>query len=225
LSTLQQLFDAAPRLTLSSSDRIVVFSDLHLGDGGPRDDFRRNADLVQEVLRTYYLNSGHALILNGDIEEVQRFGLEDIRARWHGVFSLFEDFRRRTALYKLVGNHDQALRQCDGSVPDPSLLDALRLTFHGDTLFLFHGHQATIFFERFNELSGFFLRYFANALRIPNFPVMYESRKRYRTEHRVYSFSSSRKIVSIIGHTHRPLFESAAITPRLPPGLKRRSRP
>ena len=29
-STLQQLFDAAPLLTLSSRDRIVVFSDLHL---------------------------------------------------------------------------------------------------------------------------------------------------------------------------------------------------
>jgi hypothetical protein len=38
--------------------------------------------------------------------------------------------------------------------------------------------------------------------------VTYESRKKYRTEHRVYAFSSSRKIVSIIGHTHRPLFES-----------------
>ena len=206
--TLQRLFDAAPLLPLSSNERIVIFSDLHLGDGGPRDDFRHNADLVQEVLRTYYLNSGHVLVLNGDIEEVQRFRLHDIRGQWPGVFSLFEDFRRHTALYKLVGNHDEALRQRDGSASDLSLLDALRLSFHGDTLFLFHGHQATIFFERFNDLSGFFLRHFANTLRIPNFPVMYESRKRYRTEHRVYSFSSSRKIVSIIGHTHRPLFES-----------------
>jgi UDP-2,3-diacylglucosamine pyrophosphatase LpxH len=207
-STLQQLFDAAPRLTLSSNDRIVILSDLHLGDGGPRDDFRHNADLVKEVLSGYYLNSGHALVLNGDIEELQRFGLNAIRRQWQEVFSLFEDFRRQTALYKLVGNHDEALLQCNGSVFDPSLLHALRFSFHGDTLFLFHGHQATIFFERFNDLSGFFLRHFANALRIPNFPVMYESRKRYRTEHRVYSFSNSRKIVSIIGHTHRPLFES-----------------
>ena len=125
-----------------------------------------------------------------------------------GCLSLFEEFRRKTALYKLVGNHDEALRHHGDGSREPHLLDALRLTFHGDTLFLFHGHQATIFFERFNDVSGFFLRYFANALRIHNFPVMYESRKKYRTEHRVYGFSSSRKIVSIIGHTHRPLFES-----------------
>jgi UDP-2,3-diacylglucosamine pyrophosphatase LpxH len=183
----------------------VIFSDLHLGDGGPRDDFRRNADLLRAVLRGYYLKAGHSLVLNGDIEELQRFRLAAVRRQWRDVFSLFEEFRHTTALYKLVGNHDEALRHPPS---EPHLLDAVRLTYHGDTLFLFHGHQATIFFERFNDVSGFFLRYFANALRIPNAPVMYESRKKYRTEHRVYSFSSSRKIVSIIGHTHRPLFES-----------------
>jgi predicted phosphodiesterase len=207
-STLQRLYDDAPTVPLSPNDRLVIFSDLHLGDGGPRDDFRRNADLVQTVLRGYYLDAGHSLALNGDIEELQRFPLAAIRKQWRDAFSLFEEFRRKTALYKLVGNHDEALRHHGDGSPEPHLLDALRLTFHGETLFLFHGHQATIFFERFNDISGFFLRYFANAMRIHNFPVMYESRKKYRTEHRVYGFSSSRKILSIIGHTHRPLFES-----------------
>jgi UDP-2,3-diacylglucosamine pyrophosphatase LpxH len=206
--TLDDLFASAPRVTLSPKDRIVIFSDLHVGDGGPRDDFRRNADLVQEVLRGHYLSKGYALVLNGDIEELQRFRLSAIQSRWRELFSLFQEFHRKTALYKLVGNHDEALRSFERGPGEPPLLDALRLSYHDDTLFLFHGHQATIFFERFNDLSGFFLRYFANSLRIPNFPVMYESRKKYRTEHRVYGFSSSRKILSIIGHTHRPLFES-----------------
>jgi len=205
---LQDLFDAAPRVALSPGGRFVVLSDLHMGDGGPQDDFRRNADLVQSVLRGYYLEAGYSLVLNGDIEELQRFRLDAIRARWREMLSLFDEFRRKTELYKIVGNHDEALRDCQGSMGDPSLLDAVRLTFNNDTLFLFHGHQATVFFERFNDVSGFFLRYFANTLRIPNLPVMYESRKKYRTEHRVYAFSSSRKIVSVIGHTHRPLFES-----------------
>jgi hypothetical protein len=84
----------------------------------------------------------------------------------------------------------------------------LRISFDGRTIFLFHGHQATIFFERFNSVAGFFLRHVAHRLRIPNMPVMYESRKKYLTEHRVYDFSRSRKLVSVIGHTHRPLFES-----------------
>ena len=194
-------------MALGPGGRFVVWSDLHMGDGGPQDDFRRNADLVQAVLRRYYLEAGYSLVLNGDIEELQRFRLDAIRSRWQGMFSLFEEFRHKTDLYKIVGNHDEALR-CEGSPVDPSLLDAVRLTFNDDILFLFHGHQATVFFERFNDVSGFFLRYFAHTLRIPNLPVTYESRKKYRTEHRVYAFSSSRKIVSVIGHTHRPLFES-----------------
>ena len=205
---LQKLLDGAPRIPLSAGDRVVILSDLHLGDGGPRDDFRQNASLVHDVLRDYYLEAGYSLVLNGDIEELQRFRYDSIHRRWEDHFALFEEFRRRTALYKIIGNHDEALPAVAGGEAAGSLLDAVRFSFEGDTIFLFHGHQATIFFERFNAVSGFFLRHVANTLRIHNVPVMYGSRKKYLTEHRVYAFSSSRKVVSIIGHTHRPLFES-----------------
>jgi predicted phosphodiesterase len=195
-STLSAVFAAAPRLPLPDSARLVVFSDLHLGNGGPRDDFKINAPLVHAALEDWYLARGFGLVLNGDIEELQRFRFDDIHARWGGLYALFESFRARTALYKIVGNHDEALlfRERDGV--DRDLLAGIRLERGGDTLFLFHGHQATIFFERFN------------TLRIRNFPVALESQKKYRTEHRVYGFSAARKILSVIGHTHRPLFES-----------------
>jgi predicted phosphodiesterase len=206
--TLQKLFEQAPRVALGAEHRIVILSDLHLGDGGPRDDFRQNASLVHNVLRDYYLAGGYGLVLNGDIEELQRFPYGKIRGRWEPLFSLFEEFRQRTSLHKILGNHDQGLRAAAGKEAGDSLWDAVCFTFEGDSIFVFHGHQATIFFERFNGVAGFFLRHVANTLRIPNVPVMYESRKKYLTEHRVYAFSSSRKVVSIIGHTHRPLFES-----------------
>ena len=206
--TLQRLYEQAPRVALGSTDRIVILSDLHLGDGGAHDDFRQNAGMVQEVLRGYYLEAGYSLVLNGDIEELQRFSYARIHARWEPLLALFEEFRRRRTLYKILGNHDQGLRAVVETRTADALLDAVCFTIQGNTIFLFHGHQATIFFERFNEVSGFFLRHVANTLRIPNVPVMYESRKKYLTEHRVYAFSSSRKVVSIIGHTHRPLFES-----------------
>jgi UDP-2,3-diacylglucosamine pyrophosphatase LpxH len=205
--TLQRLLDEAPTVPLEPEDRIVILSDLHLGDGGPRDDFRQNSALVQEVLRGHYLQQGFSLVLNGDIEELQRFRYESIVAHWQELFALFEDFRGRTALFRIIGNHDETLPAVADGRAGP-LLEAVRLTFQGDSILLFHGHQATIFFERFNAVAGFFLRHVANRLRIPNAPVMYESRKKYLTEHRVYAFSSSRKVVSIIGHTHRPLFES-----------------
>ena len=204
---LQALLDGAPRVALQASDRVVIVSDLHLGDGGARDDFRHNSSLVHEVLRDYYLENGFSLVLNGDIEELQRFRYDSIRESWAALLALFEAFRERTALYRVLGNHDEALPAASEGAAGP-FLSAVRFIVDGNTLFVFHGHQATIFFERFNAVSGFFLRHVANRLHIPNIPVMYESRKKYLTEHRVYAFSSSRKVVSIIGHTHRPLFES-----------------
>ncbi|HVO39939.1 MAG TPA: metallophosphoesterase [Spirochaetia bacterium] len=207
-ATLQKLFESSPRQALAGTDRIVVLSDFHLGDGSSRDDFLPNGDLLQEVLARYYLPGGWSLILNGDIEELQRFSLESIQRRWASLYELLRAFEGGAAVYRIVGNHDEALWHCGERIGARSLLSSLRLSWGSDTLFVFHGHQATIFFERFNDVSGFFLRHVAHRLHIPNIPVHYESTKRYRTEHRVYGFSSARKIVSVIGHTHRPLFES-----------------
>ena len=206
--TLQRLLDSSPSIPLTQSDRFVILSDLHLGDGGAQDDFLPNGELLSEVLGRHYLAQGYSLVLNGDIEELQRFSLETIRERWRILYEQFDAFRERSSVYKIVGNHDEGLWRRQPGPGDLPLLSSLRLSFHGETLFLFHGHQATIFFEQFNDISGFFLRHFANRLHIRNIPATYESTKKYRTEHRVYSFSSARKIVSIIGHTHRPLFES-----------------
>jgi UDP-2,3-diacylglucosamine pyrophosphatase LpxH len=204
---LRGLFERAPRVRLSSRDRLVIFSDLHLGDGGHRDDFRPNGGLLSTVLREHYLARGFSLVLNGDIEELQRFSFDSIHAHWRGLLSLFGEFGRKTALYKIAGNHDERLFLTEDG-RSGRLLEAVRFDYHGDTIFVFHGHQATVFFESFNRVSEFFLRHVANTLRIPNFPVAYRSGKRYWTEHRVYAFSSERRIVSVIGHTHRPLFES-----------------
>jgi len=206
-ATLQRLFDSSPTLTLDAASRFVVLSDFHLGDGSSRDDFLPNGELLQDVLRRYYLPGGYSLILNGDIEELQRFPLRAVLARWQPIYGLLNEFAEASAVYRIVGNHDAALWHSNDGVPGP-LLSAMRLSFGADTIFIFHGHQATIFFERFNEISGFFLRHVANRLNIRNIAVHYESTKKYRTEHRVYAFSSARKIVSVIGHTHRPLFES-----------------
>jgi len=87
-------------------------------------------------------------------------------------------------------------------------LEGLRLKYHDNTLFVFHGHQALWRYDRFNRLIGYTLRYALNPLKIRNRTVAHDSRKRFLTEKRVYEFSSSRSILSIIGHTHRPLFES-----------------
>ncbi|MCK7513152.1 MAG: hypothetical protein MZV70_60105 [Desulfobacterales bacterium] len=75
LRKLDRLYDEAPVLHVGADDKLVVFSDLHLGDGGKDDDFAKNARLYVEALDAYYAQQKYILALNGDIEELARFSL------------------------------------------------------------------------------------------------------------------------------------------------------
>lgn len=208
LESLGRLLEGAPRRALSSGDRILIVSDLHLGNGGRRDDFRRNAPLFFAALRDYYLPQGYLLVLNGDIEELQRFPLPEVRRAWTRTFALFEEFRRGPGLYKIFGNHDYALSLRGDPFPAEELLEGLCLSWGDQRLFVFHGHQASLFQERFMSLSALALRYVATPLGIRSYSTSLDSRRKFRVERRVYTFSAARKLISLIGHTHRPLFES-----------------
>ncbi len=203
---LTDLYRATPVTMLDPGARIVIFSDLHLGNGTRTDDFLPNSGLFLTVLDRHYQENRFKLILNGDIEELQRFRLPDIMNRWSAVYDLFESFERDHRLLRLVGNHDMDLIT-RGDHPF-RIGEALRFSHHDNSIFILHGHQTTRRFERFNKLYGFGLRYFANPLKIRNYSVAHDSRKRFRTEERIYEFASANKVLSIIGHTHRPLFES-----------------
>jgi predicted phosphodiesterase len=208
--SLRRLFGEVPRRELGGAERILIASDLHLGNGGGRDDFRRNAPLFEAALRDYYLPRGYLLVLNGDIEELQRFTLPQVRRAWSPIFELFAEFRRGPGLYKIYGNHDYELSLRGDAFPAEELLEGLCLSHQDQCLFVFHGHQASLFQERFMSLSGLALRYIATPLGFRSYSTSQDSRRKFRVERRVYTFSSVRKLVSLIGHTHRPLFESVS---------------
>ncbi len=195
-------------MTLDAGSRFVISSDLHLGNGGSRDDFRRNAGLYTAVIRNYYLPEGFTLVLNGDIEELLRFPLKEVRRTYAGLFELFGAFAADGRLFKIFGNHDLELSVRRDPFPADRLLEGLRLGLGPDTLLVFHGHQASLFEERFHALAHFALRYVATPLGIRNYTASADSRRRYRVERRVYAFSKGQKVLSVIGHTHRPLFAS-----------------
>lgn len=202
---LDQL-DGAPSLALEPGRKLLVLSDLHMGAGGARDDMVRNEGLLLDMLEGYYLKKGWILALNGDIEELQRCRLADIRERWSRLYGVFDRFQERGNLYKIVGNHDAALLEEEG-YPYP-LLDALRVETACLPLFVYHGHQVSEMFTKYNHFISAALRYLLHPLGIKNVSVSKDRRKRFFVERRVYEFSRRNRLVSILGHTHRPLFES-----------------
>ncbi len=205
---LDALFAEAREVSLHNESRWVIFADLHMGNGGPQDDFLGNAGMFRRVLISHYLNNRFGLILNGDIEELQLFSLEEIVARWRDIYDVFRMFEIGPGLIKLSGNHDierPSDRRVPGTFPAE---EAVRLAYGRDSILVFHGHQVRPFNELATRLTPWVLRFIARPLGIKNKSTAADSRKRFRVEQEVYRFARSRGLAAVIGHTHRPLFES-----------------
>jgi len=205
---LKDLFEKAPERTISKKDKIVLFSDLHLGNGKSGDDFAHNGDLFHYLLKNYYYPRDFHLVLNGDVEELHKFSLKEIRATWGDIYEILEKFLKRQDLTKLEGNHDFNLYRKKEFLLEFPVAGACKLNYKGNIIFIFHGHQAGYFFRFMQSVTAFIVRFFAHPLRINNYSVAFNSRKRYRVERRIYDFVRRHKILAVIGHTHRPLFES-----------------
>jgi len=206
LDSFSAFMTASPAEDLEHGRRYVFISDMHMGDGGSRDDLEPNRALVLETLRRWYLERGYVLVLNGDIEDLLKFRLRQIRGAWTDLYALFDRFAEDGRLRKIIGNHDLGLLTAR-DFPYP-IHHGLRLARKGRTLFAFHGHQASRFFSSFDYLSEFVVRYLAKPLKIKNTSVSTDSRQRFKAERRIYRASKRLGIVSLTGHTHRPLFES-----------------
>jgi UDP-2,3-diacylglucosamine pyrophosphatase LpxH len=222
-ANLRKVLEESLHFELPQTHRILILSDLHIGDGGKQDDFRPNSRLVHRVLQEHYWKKDYGLLLNGDIEELQKFSLTSIHQAYPEFFDLLKRFKDRGPFWKLAGNHDWDAWEA-GDILNQGLLEGLRLGYQGQTLFVFHGHQGSATFLKYNNLVGWILRYLARPLGIKNYSYSYDSRKPFQLERQVYSFSQQQRIISCIGHTHRPLFESLSKEDSLRFELERRLR-
>jgi predicted phosphodiesterase len=206
---LEQVFHRAvlEEISIDEKSKIVVMSDLHIGDGGKNDDFKPNAKLVKTALH-YYLDADYSLVLNGDIEERLRFSLESIYNNWGNVYDIFDAFNRSSRFFKILGNHDLK-----------TLLDSRYSTYEGlvfnynhNKIFITHGHQvdsSILLLERMPKIVDFSF-YIANLLGIKNYEDLPKSRRNLNIDKKLYNFAKQEGIIMINGHTHKPVFESRA---------------
>jgi predicted phosphodiesterase len=177
-----------------------------MGDGGRADDLLPNGPLVCDMLERYYYPRGWYLILNGDIEELQRYSLEKIRTRWHRLYEIFDRFAAEGRLYKTLGNHDEALL-FEKDYPY-ALYNAVRIETGVVPVFVYHGHQSSKVYAGYNHIIHLLLRYIVKPFGIKNISSARSPHRRFYVEREAYTFSLAHNCVSVIGHTHRPLFES-----------------
>jgi len=206
LESFKRFLSATAVERLEDNGRYVFISDLHMGDGGPRDDLAPNRLLVETALGKYYLERGFTLVINGDAEDLNKFRLKVVQSAWKKLYKVFDAYQAQGKLRKIVGNHDLGLlREAEYAYP---LIHGLVLERNGKRIFAFHGHQASRFFVKFDYLAEFIVRYLAKPLRIKNSSIATDNRRRFAAERRIYLAARKLGIVAITGHTHRPLFES-----------------
>jgi predicted phosphodiesterase len=173
---------------------------------GKRDDLAHNGSMVIKILEEYYYPGGWILILNGDIEELAKFSLREIRNHWAELYRVFDLFAEAGRLYKTLGNHDDVLI-FERTYPYP-LYDAVRIETGLLPIYVYHGHQASRVYTEYNHLVSAGLKLFLKPVGIRNIASARNPHRRFYVEKQAYKFSLAHHCISIIGHTHRPLFES-----------------
>lgn len=206
LSNLDKLYNNSLQINISDQDRFVIFSDLHLGNGGINDDFAKNAELFDFVLNNYYLKKNYKLILNGDIEELYKFSLKSVFKKWEQIYKTFDKFYQQTGLYKIIGNHDYLLRYIKDLPYEYPVIDSLKLNYNGSEVFIYHGHQTANLFEQYSMMVHYSIKYLFRTVANNSIPMV--NQKKFQTEKIAYEFAKQKYIISVLGHTHRPLFES-----------------
>ena len=212
---LKKTYNTALELELKEDDKYIIFSDFHIGGRRRRDEFRKNAPLIMKALKEWYLPRGYKLILNGDVEELHRVSLKTISHAWEDLYRIFLDFQEGPGLYKIIGNHDhgaqhhwkQGRSETEKTV-NSGILSAVKLKYHGDSILILHGHQASLYSSPFrHKLNKAILRFIAHPLHINNIKRDFLSSKPLKAEQRIFDFAKELGIVVITGHTHRALFE------------------
>lgn len=203
---LNRLHRDSPVLSLNHSDRIVVVSDLHMGDGRGHDDFRRTSSLFRSIFERFYLDKGFKLILNGDIEELHKFTLKSIFQRWESIYRLFESFQEGPGIFKLFGNHDYDFffNRIHDRIHEQ--FESIRMKYLEGELFFLHGHQSSHWLERLHRANRLLVKSVVNPLKLRNFELTLDNKPVTRKEHRMSRFALEKGVLTFMGHTHRPLF-------------------
>lgn len=226
---LDKSFQNAPVLPMAPKYDYVLFSDCHRGNGTHNDNFLRNEHLYLAALR-YYYTRGFTYIELGDGDELwENQSMDPIKEIHSDVFALLSKFYNEKRLYMLYGNHDMvkkypsfSKRKCStyyctshqcteplfpGITFYPGII--LRDRETGKSLYLTHGHQASLMNSTLWPVNRFLVRYVWKPLEQVGILDPTSAAKNYttkqRSETRLVSWAKSHGRTLVTGHTHRPM--------------------
>jgi UDP-2,3-diacylglucosamine pyrophosphatase LpxH len=210
--------------------RIVVFGDLHKGDGRTgSDDFLHNLNIYRYALIQYF-RKGYTLILNGDSEDCWESDPADIvKAYTATAFAEERRFLEAGRYLRIYGNHDHdwsdpglVRRHLETALGPVRVHPAVLL---GDRVIVLHGHQGDPRDDRRLELSRWIVRNVWAPLQrmgwterlwplLRRLGVLDYGRAatnnfiRRERDELLYEWAKARRLLLVAGHTHRGMFRS-----------------
>ena len=215
---LDRVFEESPRFPFDpKTDRVVIFSDLHLADHTPGiDDFQRNEMIFCHALQRYD-EMNWRLVLNGDVEEGWEVRPSAIRETYRDtVYAMERKFADKGPEYHMrtVGNHDdiwnkphKVVKHLWPVLGEISVYPGIRL---GDDIFITHGHQGDVFSDTAAVLGMFAVRHgwkwLQRGLKISTARAATNHLIRRSRDDALYRWAHSRRKLLFAGHTHRSMF-------------------
>jgi predicted phosphodiesterase len=185
-------------------------------------EFDRNKGLYLKALE-YYYKSGYTLISLGDYEELHRYGIKELKKKYNDVYAIERKFLDENRYYRIFGNHDidwkkqkRVKKHLHDVMPGLEIVEALKFKWNGHYIFLAHGHQGNFIDDTMGKFGRIILRHIARPLGISSFTSpakRYTKRRKVETEY--YNWAKEKKVLFIVAHTHRPMFESLTKADRI----------
>lgn len=217
--------------------QFVIFSDLHKGTKDGADDFAKSEAGYHTAL-SHYSQQGYTLIVNGDVEELWENDPQPVLDTYGKTLDLERRFHEPNGRYwRTWGNHDDDWRIPDLvrtylwntfndlQVPETILLSILDADRELGKILLLHGHQGTLFSDRFRTFSRRFVRTVVRTFQRltginPNTPSKdWDLRRTHNIA--LYNWAIRQpNLVLIAGHTHRPVFSTVETTEELQEALE-----
>jgi len=209
-------------LDVATPHRFAILSDQHKGARDAADAFRQCESAYRAAL-THYREREFTLVLLGDVEELWEQGFAEVARHYADVLRLEASFGADRYL-RIFGNHDddwmdpaRVARRLAPFLPTPAVYEGLRFDMTDGaaslgTLLLVHGHQGTLFSQRWRGLSRFALRIWRRLQRLLRLQIHTPSTDpclRGDHDREMYEWAASQaKLILVAGHTHRPVWSS-----------------
>src|SRR3989338_7695213 len=229
-----QAMRSARVIAIPDDTKLVIFSDIHKGNGDPHVDNFMTCKPIYLGALDHYLAQGYHLVQLGDVEDTWIATIEEITQAHQDTYQSERRFHDAHRLIKIVGNHDdiwydpqQVQTHLWPLLGEISVDESVVLHFEsGKIILLMHGHQGSYDPTRSRISKGCLSTCWTPCVsRLNQDQLSYQMPSqnhaiRNELDRIAREWIAENRVTTILGHTHHPVVHDD-IRLEIVPGVSR----